>query len=141
MPASFNESFDLVWATVGILCWIKDVSAWMRVVHDVLRPGGQLILIDGFPSHTEAESVRRPIDQGWDYATANRTGPQVQFKHSLETTIEAAKNAGLRVMRIEEHTAISSGLCINGLARHSDGRYRARDPQQPVLFTLIAQRD
>jgi SAM-dependent methyltransferase len=141
MPESLAGSFDLVWATMGILCWITDVSAWMRVTRGVLRPGGQLIMIDGFPTQIEAKSLRRAIAKGWDYATSNRTGPQVQFKHSLESTIEAVKSAELRVTRFEQHTSISSDLCINGLAPGRDGRYRARDPQQAVLFTLIAQRN
>jgi len=30
--------FDLAYATIGVLCWIDDVGAWMRSVAGVLRP-------------------------------------------------------------------------------------------------------
>jgi SAM-dependent methyltransferase len=147
LPASLHGSFDLVWATIGVLCWIGDVSAWMREVSSVLRPGGILVLIDGVPPSTLAEStqsapfgLRRVIDQGWDYATPTRTGPQVQYRHSLSAVLHSAQDAGLSVKRFVEHTSISTDLCISGLARGDDGRYRSQDETpQPILFTLIAE--
>jgi len=148
LPESLHGSFDLVWATIGVLCWIGDVSAWMREVSSVLRPDGTLVLIDGLPASPRAEStppdpfgLRRAIEQGWDYATATRTGPQVQYRHSLSEVLCAVQDAGLSVKRFVEHTSISTDLCISGLVRADDGRYRSQDePPQPILFTLIAER-
>jgi len=150
LPRDLRDSFDLVWATIGVLCWIADVSAWMRETAAVLAPGGKLVLIDGVPSgprHASAEPskdvlvpVRKMIERGCDYATTARTGPQVQFQHSLEAILDAASRAGLRVTRLEEHTSISSHLCINGLSRGTDGRFRHVGSQEPILFALLAER-
>src|SRR5215213_7747997 len=81
LPDALHGSFDLVWATIGVLCWIGDLSAWMRQVSSVLRPGGTLVLIDGWPASVLAErmrpdplGLRRVIERGWDYATPTRTG-------------------------------------------------------------------
>src|ERR1700752_3452498 len=41
IPAHLNERFDLAYATVGAICWIEDISAWMRSVAATLRPGGR----------------------------------------------------------------------------------------------------
>ena len=149
LPESFHGSFDLVWATIGVLCWIGDLSAWMREVSLVLHPGGTLVLIDGLPASAPAESMqpdprglRRVIERGWDYATPTRTGPQVQYRHSLSAVLCSVQDAGLSVKRCDEHTSISTDLCINGLVRGDDGRYRAQDePSRPILFTLIAERE
>ena len=149
LPKSLDGAYDLAWATIGVLCWIADVPAWMRCVSGALVPGGKLVLIDGISRTTLIQrlarlvgrgelSVRRPIERGWDYATPLRTGPQVQFRHSVRSIVAAAQSAGLRVTCVEEHVAISSELRL-GLVRGRDGRFR-RPHGHPVLFTLIAER-
>lgn len=150
LPACLNGRFDLVWATVGVLCWISDVRSWMRAAAGVLADGGRLVLIDGYPSsralkfdsagHAHGRPARRFVESGWDYATTARTGPQVQFNHSLEEIVSAVGQAGLRVTRLHAHTDISCDLRIDRLTCESDGRFRLRLDGQPlpVLFTLIA---
>jgi SAM-dependent methyltransferase len=144
-----STTFDLVWATMGVLCWIADLPAWMRAAAKALAPGGKLVVMDGVLSEPAAESAgypdgagitprRRVIERGWDYATPFRTGPQVQFQHSLHAIVSAARQSGFRVTHLEEHTSISTHLCMNGLLLSSDGRYRKPDGK-PVLFTLVAE--
>jgi SAM-dependent methyltransferase len=152
LPESLSGSFDLVWATIGVLCWIGDLSAWMRAASAALAPGGKLVLIDGAlnepASETSGEPAderertprRRVVERGWDYATTFRTGLQVQFQHSLRAILRAARGAGLRVSHLEEHTSISTHLCIGGLLQGDDGRYRTADAEA-ILFTLVAERD
>jgi ubiquinone/menaquinone biosynthesis C-methylase UbiE len=43
LPHDLDDSFDLVYATIGVLCWIDDIDAWMRGVARVLRAGGTLV--------------------------------------------------------------------------------------------------
>lgn len=150
MPDFLSGRFDLAWATMGITCWIADMGAWMRSAARVLAPGGKLVLIDGHPGvATRVDSdvmnrarkpERRFMETGADYATAVRAGPQVQFRHSLEDIVAAARAANLRVIQLREHKAISDGLCIDDLERGQDGRYRhhVEGETRPVLFTLIA---
>ncbi len=152
LPASLSGRFDLAWATFGILCWIADVRAWMRAAAGALAPGGRLVLIDGHPLAGALKlnplrvvrplvgTTRRTIDVGWDYATTKRTGPQVQFLHSLGDIVSAAAEAGLRVTHLSEHTETSRGLCIEHLQLEDDGLYRCRVDGQPlpILFTLVA---
>ncbi len=139
---------------MGVLCWIADLNAWMRSVMHTLVPGGRLILIDGHPLRRILKSdplrVTRPYSGGTriesgvgsDYATDTRTGPQVQFLHSLGEIVSAAAAAGLQVTRLLEHTELSSDLCDDGIRREADGRYRRRVDGYalPVLFTLHARR-
>ncbi len=148
LPKRLDGRFDLAWATMGVLCWISDVRAWMRSVGGTLRPGGSLVLIDGHPVDGDVDdrplqaSTRRTYESGWDYATPLRTGPQVQFTHSLSEVVSAALAAGLRVVELKEHRAVSDGLCVAGWTQEADGRFRSRvdGEAQPVLFTLVARR-
>ena len=41
--------FDLVYTTLGVLCWLPDIDLWARVVARLLRPGGRLVLRDDHP--------------------------------------------------------------------------------------------
>ena len=49
LPSALRGRFSLAYATIGILSWIEDVSAWMASVASTLRPGGRLLLIDLHP--------------------------------------------------------------------------------------------
>ena len=42
-------SFDLVFASYGVVGWHPDVSAWMDAAFSYLKPGGELILVDFHP--------------------------------------------------------------------------------------------
>ena len=148
LPEALDGRFDLAWATIGVLCWIADLPSWMRSVAGTLKRGGRLVLIDGHPlDETVGQgpiqaSTRTPYEEGWDYATPLRTGPQVQFTYSLSGIVAAASAAGLRVDELKEHTDVSHGLGNERLDRESDNRYRRRVDGQPwpVLFTLVASR-
>jgi SAM-dependent methyltransferase len=154
LPDSLNGRFDLAWATIGVLCWIADLGAWMHSVARTLAPAGRLVLIDGHPLGSVLKSVplriarpfgggvRRISEVGCDYATETRTGPQVQFIYSLGEIVTAAADAGLRVTHLREHTDLSSSIGDDRLELGSDGRYRRRIDGHavPVLFTMLARR-
>jgi SAM-dependent methyltransferase len=155
LPPSLDGTFRLVWATMGVLCWIADIEAWMHAVATALEPGGRLVLMDGHPlgavlkseprlhmARPYEDSQRRFQESGWDYASTNRTGPQVQYFYSLGAIVSAAANAGLHVRRLHEHTDLSCDQAVAYLKREPDGRYRRRagDHAMPVLFTLLAAR-
>jgi SAM-dependent methyltransferase len=50
LPTSLDRNIDLVWATIGVLCWISDIHAWMRALAGTLADHGRLVLIDGHPT-------------------------------------------------------------------------------------------
>jgi SAM-dependent methyltransferase len=151
LPITLRGRFDLVWATIGVLCWIGDLRRWMRSVAGALAPGGRLVLIDGHPLGRILKAaplrVARPYmgarvfsESGCDYATRLRTGPQVQHLHTLGEIVSSAAEAGLRISHLHEHVDVSHGLCNDQLTREEDGRFRRRIDgfPLPVLFTMIA---
>jgi SAM-dependent methyltransferase len=156
LPAGLRERFDLAYATIGILCWIDEVGAWMRSVAGTLRPGGRLLLIDGHPLGRMVHQVD-PLVLGFPYANDGphifeSTGSyaaatpavttNVLYAHSLGEVITAAAGAGLCVVRLVEHLDSPLGEDGGGV-RESDGRHRLRLAGGyclPVLYTLIAER-
>ena len=155
LPDVLHGRFDLAWATVGVLCWIADLSAWMRSVAQTLVPGGQLVLIDGHPLTNMVAStnplmlsgpygggVARRSEDGVSYTNAPAPAtPRVSFPRSLGEIVTAAAGAGLLVVELTEHLDISfdPGGCVT---READRRYRSRVNGEllPTLFTVRAVR-
>jgi len=156
LPGCLLGRFDLAWATVGVLCWIADLGAWMRSVAGTLVPGGQLVLIDGHPlakmvtstdplllSGTYAGGAPLHFEDSVSYTNADAsTGPSVEFAYSLGEIVTAAADAGLVVTELAEHLDVSFDHRSGHVDREPDGRYRLRlcGEVVPTLFTLRAVR-
>jgi SAM-dependent methyltransferase len=149
--------FDLAYATIGVVCWIADIDAWMRSVHATLRPGGRLILIDTHPLQ-DMVAAARPLTFDMPYADdgahvfedegsyavpdAKVPGPEVCYGHSLGEIVSAAVTAGLRIDELTEHLRCSFEHRKGIPLREDDGWWRLRGDGQPLplLFTLRATR-
>ena len=167
LPHELDQSFDLVYSTIGVLCWIDDVAAWMKGVVRVLRPGGRLLLVELHPMLTMVDSVE-PLVLDFPYAFdgghvysgtgsyANRdvdvAWTVTQFAHSLSEVVMAAADAGLTMTYLEEHVAMSfDPRGMQDAPLEADGQYRlrigvggqSRDGREPayplpVLYTFLA---
>lgn len=157
LPVELHGRFDLVYATLGVLCWIADLGAWMRSVAAALRPGGRLLLVEIHPLYQMFASLGPPVldfpyafdggrefDEDGSYADPDahvESTRTVVFAHSLGETVSAALGAELRVETLEEH--LDADLDPRGdVAEEADGRYRVRlgGEALPMLFTLVARR-
>lgn len=158
LPAELHGRFDLVYSTIGVLCWIEDVGAWMRSVHAALRPGGRLVLVEIHPLFNmvgglepldldfpyEADGPHR-FEEAGSYADASAEvaeATEIVYAHSLGETVTAAVGAGLGIDALHEHLDADMDPRGRMLAREDDGRLRLRvgDRPLPVLFTLLATR-
>jgi 2-polyprenyl-3-methyl-5-hydroxy-6-metoxy-1,4-benzoquinol methylase len=156
LPGSLRGRFDMAYATIGVLCWIADLDAWMRSVRSTLRPGGRLVLVDLHPmlqmvGSTDPLHVDMPyafagpqrFEETESYAgveAGSGSGQNVNYAHSLGETVSAAIRAGLRIDALHEHLDTSFDPRGNLLTKEDDGRHRLRlgDQPLPLLFTLLA---
>lgn len=158
LPVELHDGFDLAYATVGVICWISDLEAWMRSVAACLRPGGSLVLVDTHPLYQMVEGID-PVTFDWPYAF---DGPHVEdvqgsyadpdahleasesvaYAHALGEVVTAACRAQLTVRSLHEHLDAQADPRGEILTRGGDGRYRLMlgSHSGPVLFTLIARR-
>jgi SAM-dependent methyltransferase len=163
LPRDLDRSFDLVYASIGALCWIQSIDAWMAGVARVLRPGGNLALVELHPMLTMVSSVDPPeLDFPYEFdgphvfeGSGSYANPEsdvswtiVQFAHSLGEVVTAAVDAGLAITHLVEHTSASLNPRSPGTGMDVDGRYRYHIGEGaavgsgsyplPVLFTLLA---
>lgn len=131
IPASFvvgdvqrlelKQTFDLVYASIGVLCWIEDVGAWMRTAWRHLAPGGHLYLFDAHPFvHLIAESADAPAIRPdaayfdasphrneWPYTytdgeAALESPVTYQWDHTVSSILQPAIDAGFILERVQE---------------------------------------
>jgi SAM-dependent methyltransferase len=159
LPDSLRCRFDLAYATVGAICWIEDLDAWMRCAAATLRPGGRLVLVEIHPLYAMVEDAGEPLrldfpyafdgprrfDVPGSYADADarvQATAEVVYAHSLGEVVNAAIAAGLRIDALHEHLETDLDPRGNLLTRGDDGRHRLEvsGERLPVLFTLIATR-
>jgi SAM-dependent methyltransferase len=158
LPAELHNRFNLAYTTIGVICWIGDLQAWMQSVAACLRPGGSLVLVDIHPLYQMVEGVN-PVTFDWPYAF---DGPRVEnaqgsyadpdarveasvsvgYAHSLGEIVTAACQAQLKVRSLHEHLDVQADPRGEILTPGGDGRYRLMlgSHPGPVLFTLTARR-
>lgn len=44
-----SEPFDIAFSSYGAICWISDLNLWAKGIAAILKPGGQLVIIDFHP--------------------------------------------------------------------------------------------
>jgi len=121
-----GRSFDVVYVSLGALCWLPSVDEWAEQVAGLLRPGGRLFLHETHPLsmaladddltvvYTYFEDVAPYADnQAGRYAdqTATEALPgdtTFGWNHGLGELVGSLIGRGLRIDRLDEHDWTSS---------------------------------
>jgi SAM-dependent methyltransferase len=113
------RSFDLVYVSLGALCWLPSVARWADQVSALARAGGRLYLHDGHPlawslaydsltlMHSYFEETEAYVD---DTESTYTDGDVVlsntriyQWNHSIGEVVGALVERGMRIDCLTEH--------------------------------------
>ncbi len=151
------ERFDLVYVSLGALCWLPSVERWADQVGRLLRPGGRLYLHDGHPlawaladddlrlEHTYFEEAQPYVDDvditytdGDARISSRRT---YEWNHSMGEIVTAVARQGLTVDSLSEHDW-TVWPRFPWLVETADGRWGVPPdrPRLPLSFTLLASK-
>lgn len=161
LPPACAGPFDVIAMTYGVLCWLRDMPALLRLVAARLAPGGRFLLIDGHPLADQLPD--QPGRDGWrllpngyfhdpeplrleSHHTYTGSGTlahseNYQWSHHLGEILQATIDAGLVLRAVREET-IGFYQRFAGMTRRADGYWDLPPgaPQVPMLFALLAQR-
>lgn len=160
LPCVLREEFDLVYTSIGVLCWISDLDLWAGVVASFLRPGGTFYLMESHPFlnvfDDENEGLRvvhpyftggKPMD--WpgndlpDYSDESYVAksPTREFTWTMGDVHNAILKAGLRIAWIHEFDFLH-WKALKSMVECEDGLWRLPEPMNriPLLFSLSAER-
>lgn len=159
LPDKLDETFDMVYTSIGVLCWISDLKQWANIISRYLKPGGTLYLMESHPfmhvfdNEATGLNVRFPyFSQGkpfdwpgdWpDYSDENYVvkSPTREFQWTMGQTYNSLTEAGLSIEFIHEFDFLHwKGL--ESMEMCEDGFWRLPEPLNriPVLFSLRASK-
>ena len=116
-----DQTFDLVFVSLGALCWLPDVPRWAALIGNLLHPGGRLYFIDSHPMASTLDynkehdlmQVHFPyfqhkavvLEEDGSYASSetgfkqNRT---VEWNHPIGEVVTALIRVGLVIDSLDE---------------------------------------
>ncbi len=153
IDSAYFHQFDLVFVTIGALCWFDDLKRFFAVAAQLLRPGGQIFVYELHPitglfalpgeADYEAENELKiaytyfrtepfVINSGLDYVsnTQYEAKTSYAFAHTLADIFSAMLQNGLMICEFQEYSHDIS----------MDFKHLEKYQQLPLCFTLVAQK-
>lgn len=155
-PRTLGETYDIVYTGTGALMWLPDIVRWAEVVAALLKPGGELYLVEFHPTEwmldennplaikdayfTPPEGLRLLNAGSYaDRAAATTADETRQWNHPLGEVVTALLRAGLslRELRESDESALPRWPCLEPT---ESGLYRMPRhlPSLPLMYTLRA---
>lgn len=152
-----HRAFDIVYVSLGALCWLPSVEQWAEEAAGLVRPGGRLYLHDVHPvcwamaddtpelAHTYFEEAEPYVDDS-DQTYTDTDRPLVhtrsyEWNHGIGEVVTALIRQGLRIDTLEEHDWTVHRR-FPWLVETEPGTWTSPPgmPRLPLSFTLVATR-
>lgn len=150
-----GKRFDVVYVSLGALCWLPNVAAWGAVVAELLTPGGRLYFHDGHPFTSCFDDAGERIIYNYfeepeapfvsDNSSTYTDGQELsatrtfEWNHSIGEIVSALIGSGLIVDSITEHdwTLFQQ---FPWLEKTASGYFVTPEgrPQVPLSLTVLA---
>ncbi|WP_439690334.1 class I SAM-dependent methyltransferase [Curtobacterium sp. SP.BCp] len=158
--AAVTGDFDVVYTSIGTICWLDDLDRWAAQVAALLRPGGVFFIRDGHPAlyaldEDADELVARHryfadgTAQQWDDAGTYAGDGTVantrtyEWPHPLSEIVNALLGTGLRLRFLDEGRTLPWRFSAR-MEETGDGNFAwpgADRDRIPATFTIVATKD
>lgn len=158
LPNNLKGTFDIVFTSIGVLCWLKDLEAWARNIDHFLKPGGFFYIMDGHPLlytfDDEGEwrfivsYFHDPEPYVWDDENPDYMDPSYktstatyEWQWAVSDIINAVIGAGLNLEFFNEYGALTDPVYPEMKPRE-DGLYTfpGMPVPLPIVFSLKARK-
>jgi len=160
LESVLDEQFDIVYTSRGVLCWLKDLPEWGRLIARFLKPGGVFYIMETHPILNAFEEIDGEIvpaysyfhqdqptlwdDEEPDYADPDQIikNPSYEWIWSMSDILGALLGAGLTIESLTEHNRLFFGL-FPSMNKEGERWFRlpeSTDGRLPLLFTLLASK-
>jgi len=152
--------FDVVYTSIGTICWLHDLDRWAAQVAALLKPGGVFYIRDGHPAlnsldeDAEGLSIRyRYFGDGgalqWDdegtyagdgHVAHSRT---YEWPHPISEVVTVLLRHGLTLLALDEGKTLPWQFSRR-MTMTEDGEYVWPGSESllvPCTFTIVARRD
>lgn len=162
LPKVLSEKFDIVYTSIGVLCWLNDLREWGKIITHFLKPGGFFYIAESHPFSmvfdNETKDIKdlqvcydyfhdpKPLEFTADGSYASdeiKIEPKKEYEwaHSMSDIINSLIEAGLRIEFLNEYPFISWKQ-FPFAECGPDGFFRLKNQKAeiPLLFTLKAEK-
>lgn len=159
LPRNLADQYDIVFTSIGVLCWLSDLDEWARIIARFLKPGGFFYIMEGHPllttfdergkytfalSYFHNEAPYLWDEEGPDYMDGDylTSTPSYEWQWSVSDIINAVLGAGLRLDFFHEFSALEDPVYPE-MVRQEDGLYAFPDMpvRLPMIFSLKAHKE
>ena len=155
-----NQTFDIVYTSQGVLCWLSDINEWARIVARFLDQNGFFYIMETHPLlYPLNDSGKTPLtversyfhnreptkwDDDWpDYSDPNYIpeSPTFEWQWSISDIINSLISKGLKIDFIHEYKKLFYKAHAD-MKKSEDGWwYLPKDKDLiPLMFTLKASK-
>ena len=118
---ALKQAYDIIFISVGAICWLPDIDRCARVVRALLKPGGRLYMnevhpfLEAFDDDADGRNIAvcypyldapgLQFDRQGSYADTSATFRHtrtVDYLHSLGSIVTAVARAGMVIDRLAE---------------------------------------
>ncbi|MGB3687657.1 MAG: class I SAM-dependent methyltransferase [Ornithinimicrobium sp.] len=161
---SVGEQFDVVYTSIGTICWLPDLGLWAQNVSALMKPGGVFYIRDSHPMLRTLDDVgRSPLTVANRYFRNGQTQQDDEYEtytggegaslqntrsydwpHAMSETLQALLNAGLRLVRLDEGRSLPFQGLPEMVEDEATGDYvlpAPWDERVPLTLTIIATKD
>ncbi len=159
LPKVLTEKFDIVYTSIGVLCWLYDLKEWGKIITHFLKPGGFFYIAEIHPFSmvfdNETEDIKdlqvyynyfyhpEPMEFTADgsYGSDVKIEPKKEYEwaHSMSDIINSLIEAGLRIEFLNEYP-FTVWKQFPFAEKGPDGYCHLKNQKAeiPLLFTLKA---
>jgi ubiquinone/menaquinone biosynthesis C-methylase UbiE len=149
IPDDYDNSFDLIYISIGFLPWLPDLGRFFKIAVRLLRKNGHILIYESHPFLHMFDPVAKDYPprimesyfkkDPWvdttslDYYTKTvyDASAQYTFPHTLSDLIGGMIQADLEVVRFEEY-AEDISLCY--------AHFNNKEPKIPMSYVMIGQK-
>jgi 2-polyprenyl-3-methyl-5-hydroxy-6-metoxy-1,4-benzoquinol methylase len=148
--------FDCIFTSYGVLCWLKDLLAWGRIISDFLKPGGQFFIVEFHPfagifdDESQELQTRYPYfsdgtpshyQNDFSYAddTKIHNVDSFEWTHDLDEIMNSILSAGLVIREFKEYRH-SCYKMLPFMKRVRSREYRIKGDPIPLMFSIKAEK-
>ena len=157
LPGKLNGTFDIVYTSIGVLCWLSDLKAWAKLIRRYLKPGGFFYIMeshpflmvfddesDGLTVHYQYFHKEAPHEWSGNYADYSDPdymvkSPTWEWQWPMSDILNALIENGLEISFLHEHTVIP-WKALPCMIECGDGFWKLPEGMDnlPLMFSLRA---
>ena len=144
------ETFDVVFTSYGVLCWLPDLQRWAQVIARSLKAGGEFHLVefhtfnDLLNGESYFPSATPDVCEDGTYTEncQGETSTVVTWPHSISEVVSALLDAGISIESFNEYP-YSPYNCFLGLeAVEGEGyQMRYKGHQVPLIYAIKGRKN